>query len=49
MNWLPQHKKPLIDLTAIDEADWREEMEEEICRLNALVSRMLMQGGAAHV
>lgn len=47
MNFIPQHKKPLIDLTAIDEADWRDEMEQEIERLNAMISRLLMQGGSA--
>lgn len=46
MNLIPTHKKPLIDLTAIDEADWRDEMEAEIERLNAMITRLLMQGGA---
>lgn len=39
MNWIPQHKKPLIDLTA--QNDWREDMEAEIARLNDIIVTLL--------
>lgn len=44
MNLIPNHKKPLIDLTVIDDADWRDEIEQEIERLNIMISHLLMRG-----
>jgi hypothetical protein len=43
-NKMQNHKKPLIDLTQNDD-DWRLNMEENIARLEAMITRVLMQGG----
>lgn len=41
MRYLEAHQKPLIDLTVMDEDDWRAEIEEEIARLNETITMML--------
>lgn len=44
MHTIPAKQKPLIDLTAFDQNDWREDMEAEIERLNDMITHLLMQG-----
>lgn len=41
MRYLEAHQKPLIDLTAFDQDDWREDMEAEIARLNDMIITLL--------
>lgn len=44
MHTLPAKDKPLIDLTASDQNDWRADMEAEIERLNQMITHLMMQG-----
>lgn len=41
MHTIPAKNKPLIDLTAFDQDDWREDIEREIERLNDMITRLM--------